>query len=179
LGRKIFIPSGSDGKSEISKVIGKARLKTKAKATAQKIAGGDKVVKVDLSSKIQKAILEASSPSERRKLAYRYIMENFAGDHKTSDGRVITINSITAGKMTYDDHPIKIKVSPQLADLLQKSEFSHMGELSKERKDNFVKFAYYNTDFDINGTMYKGQLNIGITNSNKAVLYDIKPITKT
>ena len=134
-----------------------------------------KVVKVDLDADIQKQLNQATSPKERQKIAYRYIMDNLRGDYETADGRAVTISSVGADKITHKDIEVKLRVSPHLA------EFLKAGELEKviyaEHK-KFVKFAYYKVSFQLGEDRYTALLNIGVRTDGTSTLYDINPFNK-
>lgn len=134
---------------------------------------------VNLDADIQKQF-DAASPKERRKLAYRYIMDNLSGrEYIATDGRIFYINSKGADKLTYDCDPIRTRLIPHLEEVFKNAEFVKIKDKDRVRKDKLVKFVYYEFRFEIDGVLYTGLLNICInSNDNKSILYDIKPITE-
>jgi len=129
-----------------------------------------KVVKIDMTTEIQKAITDAKTPNEQRDIIFDYIMNEMRGVYKTGDGVEVTISYRTAKEYTHNAIEVKLRIAPQLAEILKHSEF--IGIVDAEHK-RYKKFMYYKTNFDINGKIHSAKINIGITLGNKAVLYEI------
>jgi len=137
------------------------------------------VVKIDLSADIQKQF-ENATMKERQKLAYRYIMDNLSGKYTATDGRVVALGQKGAKEFLLKPapmHNVKIKVAPQLAEVIQTGEFINVVNSNKERKDGFDKFAYYSVYLEVGGIMYTGIINVGINSkTQQASFYGIHPL---
>lgn len=139
------------------------------------------VVKINMQADVQKQLDAATSPKERQKIAFRYIMDNLCGKYSTLDGREVTISSIGADKITHRDIAIKLRVSPELAKLVQAGQFENIVEATKENGQPhrlFSHFAYYKVLFQIGDDQYIGRLNIGIRKNGSSTLYDLNPFNK-
>ena len=148
-------------------------LGTIKNATKKTLAG--KIVKVDMDADIQKQLSQASTPKERQKIAYRYIMDNLCGEYDTADGRTVTISSVGADKITHKDIEVKLRVSPHLAEFLKAGELEKVID-AEHRK--FTKFAYYKVDFQLGQDRYTALLNVGVRRDGTSTLYDINPFNK-
>jgi len=133
------------------------------------------VVKIDLTSNIQKQLANATDFATKRKLVKDYIMTELRGKYNAKDGVEIAIGTVSAKKYSNVMTDTKIKVAPHLAEAIQQSIFIGFGN---ERKNHeyIGKWAYYECDLDVGGKVYVGRLNIAIMNNEESMLYDINPI---
>jgi len=140
-----------------------------------------KIIIVDLNADIQKQF-DVASDKECRQLAYRYIMDNLKGEYITSDGLVVEVGSRGARELIFKDkviNNIKIKLAPHLDEIIKSATFDNIKNVYKKRKDSFDKFAYYIAKISIDDIVYSATINIGINSkTNKAVFYDINPLSK-
>ncbi len=139
-----------------------------------KMTSTEKIVKVDLDTDIQKQF-DNATPKERSKIAYRYIMDNLCGKYATEDGRVVTISGIGADKMSHTTNETKIRVLPQLANLIKAGELQGVKQVTHKK---FAQFAYYKVRFQIGDDQYTALLNVGIRPNGDSTLYDINPFNK-
>jgi hypothetical protein len=138
-------------------------------------------VKIDLDTDVQQQMRKATKV-ERIKIAKAYLNDKFKGVHTMSDGRVINATDRGIKEFLYKPskaHELKLKISPQLAEILQSSTFDREVPIDKKRKDDFDRFAYYNTKFDINGAMYTAVVNIAIdTKAGRAIFIDVNQLNE-
>lgn len=132
-----------------------------------------KIVKVDMTTDLQKAISEAKTPYEDRKVVFDYIMNEMRGVYISCDGIEITISSRTAKKYVNNAFEAKLRAAPHIIEMLQHSEFVCIVDANHKR---YSKFIYYKTNFDVDGKIYSAIINVGIASGNKAILYDINQI---
>lgn len=131
-------------------------------------------VKINLDTEIQR-LFDISTPHERQKLAFDYIMKNLRGKYASKDGDIIAIEKIGADKITHTKNEIKIRVTPELANLIKSGTLRSI--VDAEHK-SFVKFAYYDVEFELGGDKYEGILNVGIRAGGESSLYDLNPFNK-
>lgn len=132
------------------------------------------VVEINLDTEIQKQF-DKATPRERQNIAFRYIMDNLRGKYPTKDGREILVERVGADKMSHTLNELKIRVLPELANLIEVSKFN---KIVKVDHKIFDKFAYYNTCFSVNNEKYSAFLNVGIRKNGLSTLYDINPFNK-
>ena len=130
------------------------------------------VIVIDMDTDYQRAISDAVTPNEQRKIGRDYIMKNLRGIYILSDGKKVMISRKTAEEYTHKAPELKLRAIPELANMLMNSTLINVRCSYKLRK-NFKYFEYYGTPFEINGTQYVAELNIGITAENEVVLYDV------
>jgi len=133
----------------------------------------DYVVKIDMKADIQKAISDAKTANEERKVVREYMKKHLRGIYTTSDGREVMISGTTAKKYTSKAPVIKLRAAPELVAMLKHSTF--LGVVDAVH-DSFSKFAYYETHFEINDEQYVAEINVGITRENESILYDLNQI---
>lgn len=131
------------------------------------------IVEINLDTEIQKQF-DSSTPKERQNIAFRYIMDKLRGKYP-KDGREILVERVGADKMSHTLNELKIRVLPELAKLIEVSNFN---KIVKVDHKIFDKFAYYNTCFSINNEKYSAFLNVGIRKNGLSTLYDINPFNK-
>jgi len=132
-----------------------------------------KVIIIDTNTDIQRAISDAETPNNERKVVFEYIMSEMRGVYLSSDGIDITISARTAKKCTSHATEIKLRAITKLDEMLTHCEFDEIVEAKHKR---YSKFIYYKTNFEIDGKRYSAIINVGITNGDKAVLYDFNQI---
>jgi len=130
------------------------------------------VIIIDMDTDLQRAITDAGTPNDERKVVRFYILDNLRGKYITSDGRCVVISSKTADKYTNKANKIKLRAGQHLDTMLLRSKLINIVDVVH---DSFEKFAYYETCFEIDGEKYVGMLNVGITSENESILYDLKP----
>lgn len=141
---------------------------------------GKTVVKVNLDSDIQREF-DRATPKERQKIAFDYIMRNLRGKYPMGDGRIVAIERVGADKMSHTLVETKIRVLPELAQLITTGEFE--GIVKSDKGDgmphsSFTSFAYYKVWFQIGNDRYIGLLNVGIRADGSSTLYDLNPFDK-
>ena len=133
-----------------------------------------KVVKVKLDASIQKEF-DNATPKERQEIAFKYIMDNLRGKYPAEDGRTVAIERVGADKMSHSYNEIKIKVLPELKELIEAGRLRGVIDVNHKL---FTQMAYYDVDFKIGEEQYKSRLNVGIRKNGDSTLYDINPIEK-
>lgn len=140
----------------------------------------NRVVKVDMDADIQKQF-DMATPQERAKIAFKYIMDNLRGKYPAKDGRIVAIEKVGADKMSHTLNETKIRVLPELAQLIEAGELEGVVEAKKDGEQPhklFEKFAYYKVPFQIRDDKYIGRLNVGIRKDGSSTLYDLNPFNK-
>lgn len=132
------------------------------------------IVEVELNSEIQKEF-DTATAKERQKIAFKYIMDNLRGKYPIGNGEEVAIERVGADKMSHTLNEIKIRVLPELANLIKISKFKGVVDVNH---NIFKKFAYYDTFFSIKNETYSARLNIGIRKNGFSTLYDINPFSK-
>ncbi len=165
----------TDGNGEITSLPSAQRIVEKIPKSAWlNNKFHDEIVKVNLDSEIQKRF-DNATPKERQKIAYRYIMDNLVGKYAARDGREVSISSVGADKITHLNIDVKLRVSPELANLIKTGEFVGVIDVRHKR---FSKMAYYKTMFQIGNEKYVGLLNIGVRHNGESTIYDLNPFNK-
>jgi hypothetical protein len=141
--------------------------------------GGEKYIRIDLDTEIQKQF-DSATPYERRKIAFEYVKKNLRASYAASDARIVTIDNRGANKITDTFNETKIRLSPELANFIEVGTLKNIVEAKHKIYD---KFAYYKVEFVINNNgqdiWYDALLNIGIiSQKGYASLYDINPFNK-
>lgn len=103
---------------------------------------------------------------------FRYILDNLKGEYLASDGRTVAVNRRGAKEMTTYAPLVKLRVAPELANLIGIGLFR---ELVDTEHKQFKQFAYYDVVFKIGDKWYEGILNIGVRESGESCLYDVNP----
>jgi len=134
-----------------------------------------KIIKIDLDTEIQKAITNAMTRNEQRKVMRFYILDNLRGTYTARDGRKIVISNSTADKFTHNASEIKLRIVPYLVEMIKTSTFKNIVSAYKTRPD-FEYFAYYKTSFELNSKIYVAEINVGITAIGESTLYEVCPI---
>jgi hypothetical protein len=101
-------------------------------------------------------------------------MDNFAGTHTMHDGRQVVVSGVGVNKFTHTFNDDKIKITPHLAELLQKAKLRGKGDMTKVHR-KFAEFIYYEVIFEISGQEYIGTINVGVDINERSVFYDINP----
>ena len=135
---------------------------------------GPKIVNIDLSADIQKAF-DNASPRERTKIARSYILNNLRGKYLAKNSIEINITRKTAKEITNATYEPKIRVSPELANIITVSDFI---ATRKATHGKFNRFLYYKTLLRIKDKKYSAILNVGVDKDNNCVLYDINQFEK-
>lgn len=135
------------------------------------------IVEVDLTADIQKQF-DKATPEERRKIAFDYIMDNLRGKYPTNDGRIVAIERVGAKKIKNTLNEIKIRVIPELDELIKSGKFQYIKEDNGNKHRSFNSFAYYKVSFRVGNEVYKGMLNIGIRENGDSTLYELNQISK-
>ncbi len=135
-------------------------------------------VKVNMDADIQKQFDNATTPKERQKLVFRYIMDNLRGQYSAPDGRTVAIERVGADKLTYQDNPIKLRVCPSLAEMIKTGQFQYIAKAEEKKHQRFKEFAYYKVALQVGDDLYEGLLNVGIRENGRSTLYDLKPLYK-
>jgi len=131
-------------------------------------------IKVNMDADIQKQF-DAATPRERTKIALNYIMENLRGKYAANDGRVIAIERVGAKEITHTLFEPKIRVTPELANLI---EAGNLINVKNAEHTKFKKFAYYAVGFQIKNDVYRAVINVGIRDDGSSTLYDINQFVK-
>lgn len=155
----------TDAEKKRLKELGIHELKT---GSGKEIPKSD-AVKVNLDKSVQK-MFDQATPQERAKIAFKYIMDNLRGKFPASDGRTISIEKVGAKKMTHTLYEPKIRVVPELHDLIKAGRLEEIKEVDHKI---FKQFAYYNVLFSIGNENYNAVLNVGIRDNGDSSLYDI------
>ena len=146
-----------------------------------KLTSLEKIVEVNLDTDIQKKLKNATTPKERQELAFRYIMDNLRGRYPARDGRIVAIEKVGADKMSHTFNEIKIRVLPELANMIEAGELEGMVVAKKDNGQPhklFTHFAYYKVLFQLGDHRYIGRLNVGIRKDRSSTLYDLNPFNK-
>lgn len=146
----------------------------------REVSNGETVVKVNLDSDIQREF-DRATPKERQKIAFDYVMRHLRGKYPMGDGRIVAIERVGADKMSHTLVEAKIRVLPELAQLITTGEFE--GIVKSDKGDgmphsSFTSFAYYKVRFQIGNDRYIGLLNVGIRADGSSTLYDLNPFDK-
>lgn len=166
---------GTNSKDGRKSAVEKLRALAKPKKGKDKSEDDDiEVVEVDLTADIQKQF-DNATPKERSKIAYRYIMDNLWGKYPAKDGREISISGVGADKMSHTVHIEKIRVLPELAELIRTGKYIGVIDVTHKK---FAKMAYYKVAFRIGNHKYNALLNVGIRENGDSTLYDINPFNK-
>lgn len=128
-----------------------------------------KVVNIELDSEIQKRF-DNATPKERTKIAYKYIKDKLRGKYATQNSVEVNIYESTANKISHTMYEPKIRVTPQLAELINSGEYI---DTKKAEHNKFNRFIYYNVNMNIGNKKFKAVLNVGVDKNNDCVLYDI------
>lgn len=150
------------------------------KALQREMPNDSTVVKVNLDADIQREF-DRATPKERQKIAFNYIMRNLRGKYPMGDGRIVAIERVGADKMSHTLIETKIRVLPELAQLITTGEFEGIVDSNKGNGMShslFVSFAYYKVRFQIGSESYVGLLNVGIRADGSSTLYDLNPFNK-
>ena len=134
-------------------------------------------VEVDLTADIQKQ-LDNATPEERRNIAFKYIMDNLRGKYPTKDGRIVAIEKVGAKKIKNTLNEVKIRVIPELDELIKSGQFQYIKADQGDKHKNFVGFAYYKVSFRVGDEVYNGMLNIGIRENGDSTLYELNQISR-
>lgn len=134
-------------------------------------ASKNSVVKIDLNTDIHKKLTASKDINTKRKIVLDYILNNLRGKYPTSDGRIVAVERLGAKKLVMGNE-LKIKVLPELANLIMASRFKNIIDV-KHR--HFKQMAYYDVSFEVENITYEGILNIGIRENKEATLYDLNP----
>lgn len=136
---------------------------------------GSKYVKVDTDQNI----FEGVDPKDYNKIAKMYIEDYLLGETTLATNDYAEITKKTAKKYTNPGYnqanfQEKMKLTPELKNVLK---IATKVEESAPTKENskFQKWEYYKFDFMIDGKMFEGTINIGVTDGNK-YLYEINKI---
>lgn len=173
-------PRDGDGKfvdknGEYSHLPSANRIANNIPSNAQmEIMSTQKIVKVNLKTGIQKQF-DNATPKERTKIAFRYIMDNLRGKYPTKDGKEVAIERVGAKEMTHTLYEPKIRVLPELGNLIQNGQFI---KISKAEHGPFKEFAYYRVLVGIRNDIYAATLNVGIRENGDSTLYDINQFTR-
>jgi len=133
-------------------------------------SNGNQYVDVDLTTDIQKKLWSADSINERRRIAYYYIMGNLRGEYPTNDGRTVSINQRSANELTHGAPDIRIKVIPELVNIIKAGNRLAIKDAVHKQ---FSQFAYYDVLLKVGDEYYTANINIGIRKSGESVLYQI------
>jgi hypothetical protein len=140
----------------------------------------DGVVEIRLDSEYQKAIDNAKTANEQRKIAFDYIKDNLKGVYIANDNREINIQNVTAKKITHNAPVTKLRMVENLAEMVEAGELQ--GVTPTPNHPKFREFVYYNTDIkfitDNEVLEYSARLNVGVRANGESVLYDINPYSK-
>jgi hypothetical protein len=137
---------------------------------------GTKYVDIQTNPELQSLLNSAKDINEKRKIVEKWIMTRLRGKYATDDGREIIVSRKSADKLSHSANEIKIKVVPELADLIKVGTFD---SIVKATHGGFDNFAYYNTQFKLADDFYTAVLNIGIKINGKetqSTLYEIDRI---
>lgn len=174
-------PRDSDGKFTDNNSAKKGYDSKDDLGSIKKAIKKEKIVKVDMNSEVQKQLDTAKTPKERQTIAFRYIMDNLRGKYPTGDGRTVAIEKVGADKMSHTFNETKIRVLPELANLIEAGDLEGVVEAKKESGEPhklFTHFAYYKVAFQIGDNRYVGRLNVGIRKDGSSTLYDLNPFNK-
>lgn len=168
--------SDSNGSKDGRKTtVEKLQELAKPKKGKENVVDDDiEVVEVDLTADIQKQF-DNATPKERQNIAFIYIMDNLRGKYPTEDGRIVSIQRVGADKMSHTLNETKIRVLPELAELIKTGKFIGVIDVIHKK---FAKIAYYQVAFKVGEDKYIANLNVGIRQNGDSTLYDINPFNK-
>ncbi|GBU20490.1 hypothetical protein R80B4_00368 [Fibrobacteres bacterium R8-0-B4] len=133
-------------------------------------SAGNQYIDVDLTTEIQKRLQATDAMDEKRKIAYRYIMDNLRGVYPTNDGRKVAITRKSADEITNAAPAIRIQVTPELENIIKAGANPIIKDVQHKI---FDKFVYYDVALKIDDDFYTANVNIGITKNGDSVLYQI------
>ncbi len=172
---------GGDKKTTKGEVVTRLRQLAENKLGRQSNFDDDnsdlETVEVDLTADIQKQF-DNATPEERRNIAFKYIMDNLRGKYPTKDGRIVAIEKVGAKKIKNTLNEVKIRVIPELDELIKSGQFQYIKADQGDKHKNFVGFAYYKVSFRVGSEVYNGMLNIGIRENGDSTLYELNQISR-
>lgn len=146
----------------------KAIVKNKLAETRYSIVEdvyGKKYVELDLDSEEQKR-LDNKSPREMKREVKRILEDKYRGKNISDNNSFVTITSTDISKMTNSTYEHKLRILPELKDLLEVSKFIKY-ENSEHAK--FSGFFYFRTNYKILDKAYTGVMNIGISKNDYTI----------
>ncbi len=171
-----FVGNGSDEKKEYDNLPSAGKIVANYdKRFGKNDNASQEIVKVRMDATIQKQF-DNSTPKERSKIAYHYIMDNLRGKYPTKDNREVFIERVGAKEIAHTLYEPKIRVTPELGQLIKVGEFL---KISKAEHGPFKDFAYYKVNIEMANDTYCAVLNIGIRDNGDSTLYDINQFNKT
>lgn len=133
-----------------------------------------RIVNIAIDTNIQRQF-DKATPKERSKIAYQYILDNLRGRYPTADGKSVLIERVGAKKISHTLFEPKIRVIPQLGELISAGTFI---ETKTVNHSKFAEFSYYDVDVRIGSESYHAVLNIGVRANGDSTLYEINQFEK-
>ncbi len=141
---------------------------------------GNKYVKVDTSQDI----FEGKSNKEQERIAKQYILDNFREKGINFNEENAKVTSKTASEYTHPKNKLpestkssKMKASTELDNLLKVSKYQYSSKDDGRHKFAQDGWDYYKTNFEVNGIMFEGMINIAKSGFKKT-LYDVTKIKR-
>lgn len=145
---------------------------TDIKYSIQKDDIGD-YVNIDTGQNIFKRVSEHGY----RKIARKYILEHFRGEHTANDGTKLYVGKKGAGKYAYGTpvnsmHETKMRLTPEVANVIRIAKLSNtMPPIKKDAK--FSHYKYYKADIKLDGNWFEGLVILGKNAQDEYEFYDI------
>lgn len=152
---------------------GEARRLADVRMSVQEV-DGKPIVVIDTDQDIFEGV---DSVDERRKIARKYILENFRNkDYNTTDDKIVEITRKGVKKFSHTGNKEKLRLSTELGNLIETGEFDHTAPNEKNINPEYEHFDYYKVDFILDDVGFSAVINIGVQENGRGYFYDITKI---
>ena len=162
----------ADAEAEAAEA-GEARRLADVRMSVQEV-DGKPIVVIDTDQDIFEGV---DSVDERRKIARKYILENFRNkDYNTTDDKIVEITRKGVKKFSHTGNKEKLRLSTELGNLIETGEFDHSAPNEKNINPEYEHFDYYKVDFILDDVGFSAVINIGVQENGRGYFYDITKI---
>ena len=162
----------ADAEAETAEA-GEARRLADVRMSVQEV-DGKPIVVIDTDQDIFEGV---DSVDERRKIARKYILENFRNkDYNTTDDKIVEITRKGVKKFSHTGNKEKLRLSTELGNLIETGEFDHSAPNEKNINPEYEHFDYYKVDFILDDVGFSAVINIGVQENGRGYFYDITKI---
>ena len=162
----------ADAEAEAAEA-GDARRLADVRMSVQEV-DGKPIVVIDTDQDIFEGV---DSVDERRKIARKYILENFRNkDYNTTDDKIVEITRKGVKKFSHTGNKEKLRLSTELGNLIETGEFDHSAPNEKNINPEYEHFDYYKVDFILDDVGFSAVINIGVQENGRGYFYDITKI---